>query len=90
MSSSRWGAVLDEQIAGDRRGGVNCMSEEIVIKFDPPKWEPGVCVCPTCHGLGTYMDGSASISESEIRIRPATTCASCKGKGRAHYSAIDD
>lgn len=61
--------------------------EEIVIRIPDrlPGWP-----CPACGGLGHYMDSSASFSPNEIRIKPATKCSVCKGKGRVKVVPVEE
>ena len=61
---------------------------EYVIKHDhtpKPGW-----ACPSCGGRGDNGDGSFSMSYEETRIRPATKCTLCNGKGRVLVTAIPD
>lgn len=64
--------------------------EEIVIKLEKPKTKRPTWRCLNCGGLGTMMNGSCLIGLDEIRIKPATKCWICKGKGRVYVSAVPD
>lgn len=63
--------------------------KEVVIRLPAPA-EPKGHLCPACGGQGTMSDGMASFGPTEIRIRPATPCRLCEGKGRVLVSPLDD
>ena len=54
--------------------------DEIVIKLKA-EYKPGF-QCPNCGGTGRMADGMMSVSPTEIRIKAATQCGLCLGKGR--------
>jgi len=61
---------------------------EVVIHHNPlarRSW-----ACPNCLGTGNLGDGMASYSTTETRIRPATPCPLCRGKGRVKVVPFAD
>src|SRR5579863_2767213 len=62
--------------------------DEITIKLST-KHLPGFR-CPHCGGLGRMADGSFSIGPDEVRIKAATQCGVCMGKGRVRCVPITD
>jgi hypothetical protein len=65
------------------------MEDEIVIDLTKVPTKPG-WPCPSCGGMGTNCDGSVSMSMTEMRIRPASKCHTCRGKGRVKLTAFTD
>ena len=60
----------------------------IVIKL-PSGNLPGF-QCPHCGGLGRMADGDLDITPTEVRIKAATQCGVCMGKGRVRCVPITD
>lgn len=58
---------------------------EIHIRNDLPGWR-----CPHCGGSGRLPDGSCSVGPTVIRVRPASICYVCKGKGRVMILPLED
>jgi len=65
-------------------------TNEIVIKLEKGSRQHDEWLCPKCGGVGTMMDGSLSITPHEVKLRPATKCSLCKGKGRVLAYPIPD
>jgi hypothetical protein len=65
------------------------MGEEIVIRLDQQPPKPGH-PCPQCGGTGRNCDGSVIYSTTEIRMRPASKCRLCNGKGRVRIEPLPD
>ena len=65
------------------------MTDEIVIDLTKVSPKPG-WPCPSCGGLGTNADGQFSMSHTEVRLRPATKCGTCLGKGRVKLVPFTD
>jgi hypothetical protein len=61
--------------------------DEIVLKM--PTNLPGFR-CPHCGGLGRMADGGFDITPTEVRIKAATQCGVCMGKGRVRCVPITD
>lgn len=56
-------------------------SDEEVVILPALKTLPSrIYRCPECGGTGHRPDGSMIVTQTEVRIRPATVCWVCQGK----------
>jgi DnaJ-class molecular chaperone len=63
--------------------------KEIVIPLKRRELPPGIRSCPDCRGTGKNADGHLSMSNVEVRYKPATDCRTCGGSGLVRIEAFD-